>query len=65
MRLVKGNKEFLQWWNHWMSRIHGTPGRANNKAPSIRESVHSQGRPPTITGGKANRPSPIPPVGRR
>ena len=31
---MKGNKEFLAWWDHWMSRIHpnrtlGHPGKAN------------------------------------
>ena len=23
---IKGNKEFVTWWEHWMSRIH--PNRA-------------------------------------
>lgn len=66
MRLVKGNKEFLQWWNHWMSRIHSVPDRANNKTPSIPENVDTRGGLPPTTDGKTNRPkSPSPPSGRR
>jgi hypothetical protein len=22
MLKIRGNKEFIQWWEHWMSRIH-------------------------------------------
>jgi len=22
MLRIRGNKEFVQWWEHWMSRIH-------------------------------------------
>jgi len=25
MGLIKGNKEFIEWWEHWMSRIHAKP----------------------------------------
>jgi len=25
MGLIKGNKEFIEWWEHWMSRIHSKP----------------------------------------
>jgi len=64
MRLVKGNKEFIQWWNHWMSRLHNTPGRANNKTPAIGEDVHVPGvLPNAINDEKSNRPKP--PSGRR
>jgi hypothetical protein len=56
MRLVKGNKEFLKWWNHWMSRIHSTPERADNKTPLIRDGARSPGGSgPTINDGKSNR----------
>jgi hypothetical protein len=56
MRLVKGNKEFLQWWNHWMSRIHGTPG-VNHKTPSVGGNVPSPAElPRTVTDEKSNRP---------
>jgi hypothetical protein len=23
---IKGNKEFVTWWEHWMARIHPNPG---------------------------------------
>ncbi|MGC2195937.1 MAG: hypothetical protein WA628_14765 [Terriglobales bacterium] len=26
MLKIRGNKEFVEWWEHWMSRIH--PNRA-------------------------------------
>ena len=55
MRLVKGNKEFMQWWNHWMSRIQITPARANNKTSSSREDVRPPAElPTTISDGKLN-----------
>ena len=28
MLRIRGNKEFVQWWEHWMSRIH-----ANRSGP--------------------------------
>ena len=31
MLRIRGNKEFVQWWEHWMSRIH-----ANRGAPSTK-----------------------------
>ena len=34
MRLMKGNKVFLEWWNHWMSRIHSTPAPETRGAPT-------------------------------
>ena len=58
MRLVKGNKEFMQWWNHWMSRIQITPARANNKTSSSREDVRPPAElPTTISDGKLNLPN--------
>ena len=26
MLKIRGNKEFVQWWDHWMSRIHPNRG---------------------------------------
>ena len=31
MLRIRGNKEFVQWWKHWMSRIH-----ANRSAPQTK-----------------------------
>jgi hypothetical protein len=31
MLRIRGNKEFVQWWEHWMSRIH-----ANRRAPQTK-----------------------------
>jgi len=59
MFLVKGNKEFTQWWNHWMSRIHSTPGRANNETSAIGEDVLVPGvLSDAINDEKSNRPKP-------
>ncbi len=36
MLKIKGNKEFVAWWEHWMSRIHpkqvsGTPMKSGEQ----------------------------------
>jgi hypothetical protein len=33
MRLFEGNKLFVEWWNHWMSRIHSEPKAAEDPTP--------------------------------
>ena len=44
MLKITGNKEFIEWWEHWMSRIHphrssvdegkGTKAPSANKKPT-------------------------------
>lgn len=31
MLRIRGNKEFVQWWEHWMSRIHANRSRPQTK----------------------------------
>lgn len=33
MLRIRGNKEFVQWWEHWMSRIHANRSRPQTKPP--------------------------------
>jgi hypothetical protein len=40
MRLAKGNKVFLEWWNHWMSRIHTTPATASHRISPDPNAIH-------------------------
>ena len=41
MLKIAGNKEFTQWWEHWMSRIHPHRSSVNEgkgtKAPNANE----------------------------
>lgn len=30
MLKIKGNKEFVAWWEHWMARIHPSRTQASN-----------------------------------
>lgn len=43
MLKIRGNKEFIQWWEHWMSRLHSNrsgPATTSSARPS-RESGHN------------------------
>ena len=40
MLKIRGNKEFVQWWEHWMSRIHPNRGGPQTK-PTDRPSQES------------------------
>lgn len=37
MGLIRGNKEFAEWWEHWMARIHSTPHHTGQKSPQADE----------------------------
>lgn len=34
MLRIRGNKEFVQWWEHWMSRIHANRS-GRKRSPQI------------------------------
>jgi hypothetical protein len=42
MLKIRGNKEFVQWWDHWMSRIHpnGSGAQTTPTAMPKHESPH-------------------------
>lgn len=40
MLRIRGNKEFVQWWEHWMSRIHANRSGPQTK-PTDRPSKES------------------------
>jgi len=54
MRLVKGNKVFLEWWNHWMSRIHSTPAPETREIPPDPADFHQ----PSVAQGSARQKHP-------
>ena len=54
MLKMKGNKEFIQWWEHWMSRIHpnrhgvatASAERPTQEAEKKREDQGGETQPP-------------------
>jgi hypothetical protein len=52
MLKIKGNKEFSQWWDHWMSRIH-------SNSVSIRENHTAATR--NSDGRRADSRTPVNP----
>ena len=45
MLKIKGNREFFQWWEHWMSRLH-----PNHTLISDSKSTENPGGKGTATG---------------
>ena len=42
---IRGNKEFIQWWEHWMSRIHSNrPGAATRSAETPTQEAQNKNR---------------------
>jgi hypothetical protein len=47
MLKIKGNKEFVAWWEHWMARIHpnrtpaGDPKLVNSRTKELKSETHA------------------------
>lgn len=55
MLKIKGNKEFAQWWDHWMSRIHPNQDTANDGHP--RMTPNDKTRPRRQVEAESQRPA--------
>ena len=45
MSFVRGNKVFLQWWEHWLTRIHSAPLPGGSLPPTPDDAGTSDGKP--------------------
>jgi len=48
---IKGNREFVKWWNYWMERIH-----SNKQASTLRDSPPAAKRDPERAPTDVNPP---------
>jgi hypothetical protein len=57
MSFVRGNKVFLQWWEHWLTRIHSAPLPGGSLPPN--DAGTSDGKPLDDNNKKSLKSRPL------